>query len=66
MDIVYLIETLRVRDSLNSWSWLLCLLCLEDDNKTIKPALDNMKTTIIRLIDQLRLLDQDMISLQKK
>ena len=32
----------------------------------IKPALDNMKMTIIRLIDQLRLLDQDMIRLQKK
>ena len=32
----------------------------------VEPAIDNMKTTIIRLIDQLRLLDQDMIRLQKK
>ena len=27
----------------------------------IDPAVENMKTTIIRLTDQLRLLDQDMI-----
>ena len=30
------------------------------------PAIDNMKKTIIRLTDQLRLLDQDMIRLQEK
>ena len=30
----------------------------------IDPAVDQMKTTIIRLTDQLRLLDQDMIRLQ--
>lgn len=34
--------------------------------KTIDPAIDNMKKTIIRLTDQLRLLDQDMIRLQQK
>lgn len=34
--------------------------------KTIDPAIDNMKKTIIRLTDQLRLLDQDMIRLQEK
>ena len=33
---------------------------------TIDPAIDNMKKTIIRLTDQLRLLDQDMIRLQQK
>ena len=32
----------------------------------INPAIFQMKTTIIRLIDQMRLLDQDMIRLQEK
>ena len=32
----------------------------------INPAIAQMRTTIIRLIDQLRLLDQDMIRLQEK
>ena len=32
----------------------------------IDPAVSEMKTTIIRLTDQLRLLDQDMIRLQMK
>lgn len=35
-------------------------------NKVIDPAVMEMKTTIIRLTDQLRLLDQDMIRLQTK
>ena len=34
--------------------------------KTIDPAVSEMKKTIIRLTDQLRLLDQDMIRLQQK
>ena len=34
--------------------------------KEVNPAISEMKTTIIRLIDQLRLLDQDMIRLQEK
>jgi|TARA_R100000479_G_scaffold163300_1_gene101759 uncharacterized protein YoxC len=34
--------------------------------KTIDPAVGEMKKTIIRLTDQLRLLDQDMIRLQQK
>ena len=33
---------------------------------TIDPAVQDMKATIIRLTDQLRLLDQDMIRLQMK
>tara|TARA_R110002020_G_scaffold7666_1_gene31948 strand:- start:2891 stop:3175 length:285 start_codon:yes stop_codon:yes gene_type:complete len=33
---------------------------------TIDPAVQDMKATIIRLTDQLRLLDQDMIRLQIK
>jgi len=32
----------------------------------VNPAIAEMKITIIRLIDQLRLLDQDMIRLQQK
>jgi len=32
----------------------------------INPAIAEMRTTIIRLIDQMRLLDQDMIRLQEK
>ena len=34
--------------------------------KKIDPAVESMKTTIIRLTDQLRLLDQDMIRLKEK
>jgi len=34
--------------------------------RKIDPAVEQMKTTIIRLTDQLRLLDQDMIRLQMK
>ena len=33
---------------------------------TIDPSIQDMKKTIIRLTDQLRLLDQDMIRLQTK
>ncbi len=33
---------------------------------TIDPAVQDMKATIIRLTDQLRLLDQEMIRLQEK
>ena len=35
-------------------------------NNVIDPAVSQMKTTIIRLTDQLRLLDQDMIRLKEK
>ena len=35
-------------------------------NNTIDPSISEMKKTIIRLTDQLRLLDQDMIRLQTK
>ena len=34
--------------------------------KTVEPAISEMQKTIIRLTDQLRLLDQDMIRLQQK
>ena len=32
----------------------------------VNPAIQEMKNTVVRLIDQLRLLDQDMIRLQEK
>ena len=35
-------------------------------NNKIEPAVDDMKKTIIRLTDALRLLDQDMIRLKEK
>jgi hypothetical protein len=35
-------------------------------NNIVNPAVEEMKMTIIRLTDQLRLLDQDMIRLQTK
>ena len=35
-------------------------------NKVINPALKNMLITIIKLIDQIRMLDNDMIRLQQK
>lgn len=35
-------------------------------NNTIDPSISEMKKTIIRLTDQLRLLDQDMIRLKEK
>ena len=34
--------------------------------RTVEPAISEMQKTIIRLTDQLRLLDQDMIRLQQK
>ena len=34
--------------------------------KTVEPAISEMQKTIIRLTDQLRLLDQDMIRLKEK
>ena len=34
--------------------------------ETIDPAIEEMKMTILQLIDQIRMLDNDMIRLQKK
>ena len=39
---------------------------LQTITNVIDPAVQDMKETIIRLTDQLRLLDQDMIRLQEK
>ena len=66
MDIVYLIETFGLEIVLIVGLGYFVYYVWKTITDVIKPALDNMKTTIIRLIDQLRLLDQDMIRLQKK
>ena len=66
MDIVYLIETFGVEIVLIVGLGYFVYYVWKTITDVIKPALDNMKMTIIRLIDQLRLLDQDMIRLQKK
>ena len=66
MDIVYLIETFGFEIVLIVGLGYFVYYVWTTITDVIKPALDNMKTTIIRLIDQLRLLDQDMIRLQKK
>ena len=66
MDILYLIETFGFEIVLIVGLGYFVYYVWKTITDVIKPALDNMKTTIIRLIDQLRLLDQDMIRLQKK
>ena len=66
MDIVYLIESFGFEIVLIVGLGYFVYYVWKTITDVIKPALDNMKTTIIRLIDQLRLLDQDMIRLQKK
>ena len=66
MDIVYLIETFGFEIVLIVGLGYFVYYVWKTITDVIKPALDNMKTTLIRLIDQLRLLDQDMIRLQKK
>ena len=45
--------------------YFVCFVWQTITNK-IDPAVQEMKITIIRLTDQLRLLDQDMIRLQQK
>ncbi len=66
MDIIYLIETFGFEIVLIVGLGYFVYYVWKTITDVIKPALDNMKMTIIRLIDQLRLLDQDMIRLQKK
>ena len=66
MDILYLIETFGFEIVLIVGLGYFVYYVWKTITDVIKPALDNMKMTIIRLIDQLRLLDQDMIRLQKK
>ena len=66
MDIVYLIETFGFEVVMIIGLGYFVFFVWQTINKIINPALDSMKATIIRLTDQLRLLDQDMIRLQQK
>ena len=66
MDILYLIETFGFEIVLIVGLGYFVYYVWTTITNVVEPAIDNMKTTIIRLIDQLRLLDQDMIRLQKK
>ena len=66
MDIVYLIETFGFEVVMMIGLGYFVFFVWQTITKTINPALVSMKATIIRLTDQLRLLDQDMIRLQQK
>ena len=66
MDIVYLIETFGFEVVMIIGRGYFVFFVWQTITKTINPALVSMKATIIRLTDQLRLLDQDMIRLQQK
>jgi|TARA_B100001287_G_scaffold140642_1_gene118367 uncharacterized protein YoxC len=66
VDIVYLIETFGFEVVMIIGLGYFVFFVWQTINKIINPALDSMKATIIRLTDQLRLLDQDMIRLQQK
>jgi|TARA_Y100000114_G_C11669634_1_gene283127 prefoldin subunit 5 len=66
VDIVYLIETFGFEVVMIIGLGYFVFFVWQTITKTINPALVSMKATIIRLTDQLRLLDQDMIRLQQK
>ena len=66
MDIVYLVETFGFEVVMIVGLGYFVFFVWQTINKTINPALAAMRATIIRLTDQLRLLDQDMIRLQQK
>ena len=66
MDIDYLIETFGFEVVMIIGLGYFVFFVWQTITKTINPALVSMKATIIRLTDQLRLLDQDMIRLQQK
>ena len=66
MDIVYLVETFGFEVVMIIGLGYFVFFLWQTITKTINPALISMKATIIRLTDQLRLLDQDMIRLQQK
>jgi|TARA_R100000149_G_C5868455_1_gene132788 prefoldin subunit 5 len=66
VDIVYLVETFGFEVVMIIGLGYFVFFVWQTITKTINPALVSMKATIIRLTDQLRLLDQDMIRLQQK
>ena len=66
LDIVALIETFGFTVVMIVGLGYFVYYVWQTITKIIDPAVSEMKATIIRLTDQLRLLDQDMIRLQQK
>jgi len=66
MDIVVLVEKFGFTTIMVVGLGYFVYFVWQTITNTIDPAVSEMKKTIIRLTDQLRLLDQDMIRLQEK
>ena len=66
MDIVFLIEKFGFATVMVIGLGYFVYFVWITITKTVEPAISEMQTTIIRLTDQLRLLDQDMIRLKEK
>ena len=66
MDIVVLVEKFGFTTIMVGGLGYFVYFVWQTITNTIDPAVSEMKKTIIRLTDQLRLLDQDMIRLQEK
>ena len=66
MDIVTLVEKFGFTTIMVVGLGYFVYFVWQTITNTIDPAVSEMKKTIIRLTDQLRLLDQDMIRLQEK
>jgi|TARA_R110000803_G_scaffold144775_1_gene210596 uncharacterized protein YoxC len=66
MDVVLLVEKFGFTTIMVVGLGYFVYFVWQTITNTIDPAVSEMKKTIIRLTDQLRLLDQDMIRLQEK
>ena len=66
MDIVALVEKFGFTSVMVIGLGYFVYFVWQTITNTIDPAVSELKKTIIRLTDQLRLLDQDMIRLQQK
>ena len=66
IDLVFIIETFGFEVVMILGLGYFVYFVWQQITTVINPAIDSMKKTVIRLTDQLRLLDQDMIRLQQK
>ena len=66
IDLVFIIETFGFEVVMILGLGYFVYFVWQQITTVINPAVDSMKQTVIRLTDQLRLLDQDMIRLQQK
>ena len=66
IDIVFIIETFGFEVVMIVGLGYFVYFVWQTITNKIDPSVQEMKATIIRLTDQLRLLDQDMIRLQQK